>query len=156
MSQPPSFDFLVPSSFAVYLCLCIGLVCWYVCYGLTCFLNGATLGWNHSQFLLPFYWLWKDLLWILPGGANRKAEYMRERIEGLERGCVSGDKKSWDYAEVNRTKDYRRCAADVLPNSTDFFMNHFVPVLFPFIFLVFAKFMILAIWNLIHALTQLF
>lgn len=58
----------------VVVALLCGCVVWYFWYGLECWINGGTIA--RHPWLFHFPLLWEEFTWILPGGWNRKLEYV--------------------------------------------------------------------------------
>lgn len=119
-------DYLIVS-----ICLIIGFILWYFYYGLECFLNGATLGRN--QYTMHFSCLWEELLWVLPGGGERKAQFVRDRIGDFPRGSFAG----YAYEDIRKYNRYKEVGRAVLPGLGHFILTHMILPLSPLLFYIF-------------------
>ncbi|KKT91053.1 MAG: hypothetical protein UW92_C0019G0008 [Candidatus Jorgensenbacteria bacterium GW2011_GWA2_45_13] len=104
--------------------LILGLIIWYLFYGLECFINGGTIG--KSRFFFPFECLWNEILWNLPGG---KETYVKKHIANSSIDtAVCGSKQVWRSAEIRKKNLYFECGKDILPG----FFHLFLVVSIPF------------------------
>ena len=100
--------------------LVVAFVIWYIYYSIECGLNGGSL--ERNPFTMAFFLFWEQLLWSIPGGLQRRTEYVRENVVGDWLGGVCGSKRFWNYAEVREKNLYAECARDVLPTPLYFWL----------------------------------
>ncbi len=104
---------------------------WYVLYGVSCALNGATLN-PGNQFLMPFRCFWEDLAWVGPGSRKRKGDYIRNQVRDWD-GAMCSSTDSWDYDEIRKHNLYEEVGMKMLPGWKHFLFMHicvpFGPVL---------------------------
>ena len=125
----------------------IAFAVWYVFYSVECELNSGSLGRN--PYTMAFLLFWEQLLWSIPGGLKRRADYVKENlVQDWKLGGVFGTKRFWNYAEVREKNLYVECARDVLPTPFYFwFMVVGSPLVWP-VTLTLAVALILLGWAL--------
>jgi hypothetical protein len=97
--------------------LVLGFVFWYLYYGMECYINGGSLGRN--QFSMHFSLLWEEFLWFLPGGFDRRVDYLLE--------CKVINPDVADYSE----QEIREITKEMLPGRLHFVLTHGVLPLIP-------------------------
>lgn len=117
--------------FIVAVCLIVGFFLWYFYYGLECFLNGATIA--HDQYTMQFHCLWEELLWNLPGGGERKAQFVKEYIGDIPCGTFV----DYSYEDIRKNNRYKEVGRAVLPGLGHFVLTHMFLPLIPLLIYIF-------------------
>lgn len=105
----------------------VSLLVWYALSSATCALNGAYLR-PTNRWLVPFAILWEDTLNELPGGANRKGQYIRERVGEEGDGGMISATGSWRYKDIREKNLYNEVGKAMLPGLGSYFIyNLFIP-----------------------------
>ncbi len=102
----------------------LAFVAWYFYFGAECFLNGA----DSWDFFMPFKCYWQEILWNIPGGQQRRIEWMKEWVKAPQHGTMLGKTKSWNYEEVRAGNLYAECVSDMLPGKFHCFLVIAVPI----------------------------
>ena len=89
------------------------LILWYVYYRMELARSDRILGRN--PWVAPFQLFWKELLWNLPGGMERRIAYLKEDVIGSSHGMIRGSGRVWSRKEVRDKNLYHGCARDVVP-----------------------------------------
>ena len=86
------------------------------------FLHGASCALNGGEF---WRCLGDDIMWFLPGGNKRKADYIRDRMDGFDDGCIG----EYNYRDIREYDLYEEVGKACLPGRISFIINH---ILIPF------------------------
>jgi hypothetical protein len=111
----------------------IAILIGYIYYRFALFLNG-----RDDESTLKN--LWQEILWYLPGGLQRRADLLADRINdpvmirhSPASGTISGKTKLWEYAQIRQENLYTECARDVFASPLEFWGWYFiVPLLWIF------------------------
>jgi hypothetical protein len=101
-------------------------ILWYAYYRIELARSDMILGRN--PWLAPFQLFWKELLWYLPGGMERRIAFLKEDVIGSASGMICGSWRLWSRKEVRDQNLYRGCAQDVLPGIEHLLSVILVPV----------------------------
>lgn len=98
------------------------IVTWYLFYAFTLAMNG---GGNPIRTFFT-----QDILWYLPGGLKRRAEYVKKIVKGAsEHSSTMGSKRTWTDKEVVEGELYEEFAKDVLQGPVSFWiMSVIIPI----------------------------
>ncbi|MCI0533249.1 hypothetical protein L0Y49_03455 [bacterium] len=105
--------------------LCAFIV-WYLYFSFEYMLNHCMAGRN--QFLAVFELYAVNVLRNIPGGMKRKTEFIRNLAHNSKYDSILGDKRRWNFGEIQEHNLYRECAEDVFKSPLAFWFKSAVVI----------------------------
>jgi len=134
----------------ILLYFAIGFIIWYLAYGFEMWINSGSLGRGK-------YWVFKcfkqDLQWFLPGGLQKRTDYIREKVKPHPN--VSGYIGGYSHEQIREQNLYEYVAKKSLGNGFHFWGVNVILMFFLWpLFLIFLA-LAVALGSIISMLASL-